>query len=59
MDYLLIQADKLWYNIPTEVCLPVVQTKVNIGSGGGVVDSTLDYQSRNHKIDPPLLRSFG
>ena len=28
-------------------------------SGGGVVDNTLDYQSRGRKIDPPLLRSFG
>ena len=27
--------------------------------GGGVVDNTLDYQSRDPKIDPPLLRSFG
>ena len=27
-------------------------------SGGGVVDNTLDYQSRDRKIDPPLLRSF-
>ena len=27
--------------------------------GGGVVDNTLDYQSRGRKIDPPLLRSFG
>ena len=28
-------------------------------SGGGVVDNTLDYQSWDRKIDPPLLRSFG
>ena len=28
-------------------------------SGGGVVDNTLNYQSRGRKIDPPLLRSFG
>ena len=28
-------------------------------SGGGVVDNTLDYQSRGREIDPPLLRSFG
>ena len=28
-------------------------------SGGGVVDNTLDYQSRGRKMDPPLLRSFG
>ena len=28
-------------------------------SGGGVVGNTLDYQSRNRKIDPQLLRSFG
>ena len=27
--------------------------------GGGVVDNTLDYQSRDRKIDPPLHRSFG
>ena len=24
-------------------------------SGGGVVDNTLDHQSRDLKIDPPLL----
>ena len=30
-----------------------------VRSGGGVVDHELDYQSRDHKIDPPLLRSFG
>ena len=29
------------------------------GSGDGVVDNTLDYQSRGRKIDPPLLQSFG
>ena len=28
-------------------------------SGGGVVDNTLHYQSRDRKIDPPLLWSFG
>ena len=28
-------------------------------SGGGLVDNTLDYQSRDRKIDPPLLQSFG
>ena len=28
-------------------------------SGGSVVDSTLDYQSRDGRIHPPLLRSFG
>ena len=28
-------------------------------NGGGVVDNTLDYQSRDRKIDPPLPRSFG
>ena len=27
-------------------------------SGGGVVDNTPDYQSRDRKIDPPLLQSF-
>ena len=30
-----------------------------IRSGCGVVDNTLDYQSRDRKIDPPLLRSLG
>ena len=29
------------------------------GSGGSVVDNTLDYQHRDHKINTPLLRSFG
>ena len=28
-------------------------------TGGSVVDNTLDYQSMDRKIDPPLLRSFG
>ena len=28
-------------------------------SRSGVVDNTLDYQSRDRKIDPPLFRSFG
>ena len=28
-------------------------------SGGSVVDHTIDYQSRDSKIDPLLLRSFG
>ena len=28
-------------------------------SGGLVVDNTLDYQSKDRKIDPPLPRSFG
>ena len=27
-------------------------------SGGGAVDNILDYHSRDHQIDPPLLRSF-
>ena len=31
----------------------------SVRGGGGVVDNTLDYQSRGRKIDPPLLRSFG
>ena len=31
----------------------------SVRSGGGVVDNTLDYQSRGREIDPPLLRSFG
>ena len=30
-----------------------------IRSGGGVVDNTLDYQSRDRKIETPFLRSFG
>ena len=29
-----------------------------VWSGGGVVDNTIDYQSRDCKSDPPLLRSF-
>ena len=29
------------------------------GSGGNVVDNTLDYQSSDRNIDPPLLRTFG
>ena len=28
-------------------------------SGGSVMDNTLDYQSRDQKIDSSLLRSFG
>ena len=39
-------------------CFFISKAIVN-GSGGGVVDNTLDYQSRGRKIDPPLLRSFG
>ena len=35
------------------------QSQARFRSGGGVVDNTLDYQSRDRKIDPPLLRSFG
>ena len=27
--------------------------------GDSVVDHMLDYQSRDRKIDPPLLQSFG
>ena len=30
-----------------------------IRSGGSVVDNMLDYQFRDSKIDPMLLRSFG
>ena len=42
----------MWY--------PILKPKLKTdGSGGGVVDNTLDYQSRGRKIDPPLLRSFG
>ena len=29
------------------------------GSGGSVEENTLDYQSRDHKLDPPLFWSFG
>ena len=29
-----------------------------IRSGSSVVDDMLDYQSRDCKIDPPLLQSF-
>ena len=36
-----------------------IYTHTHNRSGGGVVDNTLDYQSRGRKIDPPLLRSFG
>ena len=39
--------------------LPVPGRPTILRSGGGVVDNTLDYQSRGRKIDPPLLRSFG
>ena len=28
-------------------------------SGGGIADNTLDYKSRDRKMDPQLLRSFG
>ena len=31
----------------------------SLRSGGSVVDNTLDYQSRDRKVDPPLLRPFG
>ena len=32
---------------------------VSVESGGSVVDNTLDYQSRDRKIDSLLLGSFG
>ena len=28
------------------------------GVAGSIVDNTVDYQSRDHKIGPPLLRFF-
>ena len=31
----------------------------NSRSGGSVVDNRQDYQSKDRKIDPPLLQSFG
>ena len=37
----------------------IMEYSMSKRSGGGVVDNTLDYQSRGRKIDPPLLRSFG
>ena len=42
-------------------CRGRLKVKVTLGgrSGGGVVDNMLDYESRDHKIDPQLLRSFG
>ena len=33
-----------------------IQYQYDYKSGGSVVDNTLDYQSRDRKIDPPLLR---
>ena len=33
--------------------------KVNVRSSSSVVENTLDYQSRDRKIDSPLLWSFG
>ena len=36
-----------------------VKVTLDVRSGGGVVDNMLDYESRDHKIDPQLLRSFG
>ena len=31
----------------------------NTKGGSGIVENTLDYQSSDRMIDPPLLRSFG
>ena len=45
-------------NVFTEWKMSLINNQ-NERSGGGVVDNTLDYQSRGRKIDPPLLRSFG
>ena len=65
-----LTTNQIWYDCNQS--LPDRLTKINgirlfdnnllssiIRSGGGVVDNTLDYQSRGRKIDPPLLRSFG
>ena len=51
----------LWYSIRKDGAHPSYFAAFSIPdrSGGGVVDNTLDYQSRGRKIDPPLLRSFG
>ena len=43
---------------PNKVGLRIIHL-IYEGSGGGVVDNTLDYQSRDCKIDPLLLPSFG
>ena len=67
---IIVPNKKIGYNINVmrqTACLVVNPIKVNsfaylfncTGSGGGVVDNTLDYQSRGRKIGPPLLRSFG
>ena len=31
---------------------------MSLESGGSVVENALDYQSKDRKIDPPILRSF-
>ena len=41
------------------VSIPFSFDSFHTGSGGDVVDNTLDYQSRDREIDPLLLRSFG
>ena len=41
------------------VCCSFLLGSLRVRSGGGVVDIKLDYQSRNSKIDLPLLQSFG
>ena len=43
---------------PNKVGLRIILF-ISDGSGGGVVNNTLDYQSRDRKMDPLLLRSFG
>ena len=60
--YLVILTDLLNFSpCFIQVITIIIITKIIIifRSGGGVVDNTLDYQSRDRKIDPSLLRSFG
>ena len=52
-DYQIFQNDNAFRQCISKSCIRAPR------SGGGVVDNTLDYQSRGRKIDPPLLRSFG
>ena len=39
------------------VCVVLSHLILRAGSGGSIVDNTLDYRSRDLKLDPPLLRS--
>ena len=52
-------ADKLRATCSREIIMTWECSHIPRGSGGGVVDNTLDYQFRGREIDPPLLRSFG